>query len=437
MTLAKKILLLAGDIFLLYLSLFLTVLLRYGSVEIGEKFKSHLFPFSFIFILWIIIFYLSELYHPKKLRTGALIFNTLLKAVSISVLVSIIIFYIFGNIFKLTPKTNLLIFATIFFILNFFWRTSLIKFFAAGALGIVVLGNSRLVEETVNFISKNPQTGYRITNWFKKVDAESLQEIEKLVKAKNTQIVVVLQTQITKETLTILLKKLLPLQANFVSFWDFYELIFEKIPLDELEESWFLENITANRPIYETFKRMLDFLLSGILVIIMLPIAAVIALIVKITSKGPVIYKQQRAGKNNLPITIYKFRTMNVTDEGPLWTEKDDKRITAVGKFLRHTHLDEIPQLWNIIRGDISFTGPRPEHIRLAEQFKQLPHYEIRHIVKPGLTGWAQINYRPSASLEEAKEKLCYDLFYIKNRSFLLDLRIIVRTLKYLFASHE
>jgi exopolysaccharide biosynthesis polyprenyl glycosylphosphotransferase len=321
--------------------------------------------------------------------------------------------------------------------LNFFWRTSLIKFFAAGALGIVVLGNSRLVEETVNFITKNPQTGYKIAGWFKESGGETLQKIEEIVKNKKAQIVVVLQSQVRKEVLAAFVKNLLPLQVSFVSFWDFYELIFEKVPLEELEESWFVENITTRRPVYDTLKRALDLLLAGLLAIILMPIAAVIALIVKLTSRGPAIYKPKRVGKNNAIITVYKFRTMKVIDEGPLWTEKNDKRITGFGKFLRYTHLDEIPQLWNIIKGDISFTGPRPEHIKLAEQFRQFPYYDIRHVVKPGLTGWAQINYQPSASLEEAKKKLCYDLFYIKNRSFSLDLRIIIRTLKYLFASHE
>ena len=121
---------------------------------------------------------------------------------------------------------------------------------------------------------------------------------------------------------------------------------------------------------------------------------------------------------------------------GPLWTIKNDKRLTFIGKILRHTHLDEFPQLYNIIKGDISFIGPRAERSELVEQFQKLPYYEMRHIIKPGLTGWAQVNYKPSASLEEAFEKLQYDIYYIKNRSLFLDFLIILKTIRYFFASH-
>jgi len=127
---------------------------------------------------------------------------------------------------------------------------------------------------------------------------------------------------------------------------------------------------------------------------------------------------------------------MHENSGGPLWTENRDPRLTPIGKILRFTHLDEIPQFWNILKGDLSFTGPRPERVELVEQYKNFPYYEIRHIIKPGLSGWAQINYKPSASLEEAYEKLCYDIYYIKNRSFFLDAMIILKTIRYIFTSY-
>jgi len=141
-------------------------------------------------------------------------------------------------------------------------------------------------------------------------------------------------------------------------------------------------------------------------------------------------------GKNGKIFKLYKFRTMRGVDGGPLWTEKNDPRLTLVGKVLRFMHLDEIPQLMNILKGDISFTGPRPERVELAEKYRELPYYDMRHVVKPGLTGWAQINYRPSASLEEAYEKLRYDIYYVKRRSFDLDLAIIIKTARYVFSRH-
>jgi lipopolysaccharide/colanic/teichoic acid biosynthesis glycosyltransferase len=140
-------------------------------------------------------------------------------------------------------------------------------------------------------------------------------------------------------------------------------------------------------------------------------------------------------GINNQIFTLYKFGTM-IYDRGPLWTEKNDNRLTKLGKFLRYTHLDEIPQLYNIFKGDMSFIGPRAERKELAELYNQLPYYEIRHFIKPGLTGWAQVNYKPSASIKEAEEKLRYDLYYIKNRSLILDCLILIKTIKYLFINH-
>jgi len=187
--------------------------------------------------------------------------------------------------------------------------------------------------------------------------------------------------------------------------------------------------------VYKKYAKKCDALfLAFIFSVVFLPIAALIAVLIKITSKGPVIFKQQRMGKNDKIFWLYKFRTMRIEMEGPLWTTENDNRLTPIGKILRFSHLDEIPQLINVLKGNIAFVGPRAERIELVEQYKKLPYYEIRHIIKPGFTGWAQISYRPSASLEEAFEKLKYDIHYIKNRSLFLDLLIIFKTVRLLFA---
>ena len=231
--------------------------------------------------------------------------------------------------------------------------------------------------------------------------------------------------------------RLLPLEIKIMDLSRFYETIFQKVPLEEIKESWFIEEITLGRRFYDMFKRTIDLTLSLILNIILLPIIIIIALLVKISSEGSVIYKQERIGKNNRPFILYKFRTMKIDETGPLWTDKNDPRLTFFGKIIRWTHLDELPQLFNILKGDISFIGPRPERTELTDLYKKLPYYEIRHTIKPGLTGWAQVNYKPSASLKEAREKLQYDFYYIKNRSLILDLLILLKTVRYLFLSHQ
>lgn len=214
-------------------------------------------------------------------------------------------------------------------------------------------------------------------------------------------------------------------------------MVFQRVPLQELEESWFIEKIVMRRSFYDFTKRALDILLSIISGIIFLPLSILIAILIKLSSRqGPVIFKQERVGINDKSFILYKFGIMK-EDKGPLTTAKNDERLTFLGKILNRTHLNELPQLYNIFKGDISFIGPRAESRELVELYRQLPHYEIRHIVKPGLTGWAQLNYKPSASLEEAKEKLQYDLYYIKNRHLVLDLMILLKTIRYLFISHH
>ncbi len=207
------------------------------------------------------------------------------------------------------------------------------------------------------------------------------------------------------------------------------------MPLEELEERWFVEKITIHRNFYDAAKKIIDFCLALFLSIIFLPLILIIAFLIKSTSKGPIIFKQERTGANNKPFILFKFRTMKINEPGPLWTDKDDKRLTRIGKIIRYTHLDEIPQLSNILKGELSFIGPRAERKELVEIYSQIPYYEIRHIIKPGLTGWAQVNYKPSASVEEAGEKLQYDVYYIKNRSIILDFLILLKTIRYFFVS--
>jgi len=165
-----------------------------------------------------------------------------------------------------------------------------------------------------------------------------------------------------------------------------------------------------------------------------LPIMALVAAAVKATSAGPVLYRQERVGLNGHIFTVFKVRTMRQDAEaatGPVWSLRNDARVTPIGRFLRRARLDEIPQLWNVLRGEMSFVGPRPERPSFVEQLTaQIPFYGQRHVVKPGLTGWAQVRYSYGASVEDAIEKLQYDLYYIKNLSFSLDLVIVLETIK-------
>jgi sugar transferase (PEP-CTERM system associated) len=188
------------------------------------------------------------------------------------------------------------------------------------------------------------------------------------------------------------------------------------------------------RPKHRLVRDIVSTILAISLSILTLPLIPIIVILIKLTSPGPALYRQKRVGFRDRVFNCYKFRTMRSdaeADSGPTWACDDDPRVTEVGKFLRRTRLDEIPQLWNVLRGDMEFVGPRPERPEFIERLsQQIPYYRLRHVVRPGITGWAQIRYRYGNSVEDAKEKLKYDLFYIKNMSLGLDFWIVFQTVK-------
>lgn len=218
---------------------------------------------------------------------------------------------------------------------------------------------------------------------------------------------------------------------------DFYETIAGRILADHIRPGWliFSPGFTTSR-LRRFTKRALDLFLAVSGLILAAPLALLVAIAVRLESKGPTIYKQDRVGQNDKTFTILKFRSMTAdaeTHSGPAWAQENDPRVTRVGKFIRRTRLDEIPQMWNVLRGDMSFVGPRPERSHFVKQLAaELPFYRERHNVKPGITGWAQVCYPYGASVAAALEKLNYDLYYIKHSNLTLDLQILFQTFKLL-----
>jgi sugar transferase (PEP-CTERM system associated) len=182
----------------------------------------------------------------------------------------------------------------------------------------------------------------------------------------------------------------------------------------------------------DTVKRVFDLIVSLMLLAATSPIMLITAILIKLESHGPVFYRQERVGQHGRPFSIFKFRSMRTDaekDGRPQWARKNDDRITGVGRFIRRTRIDELPQVFNVFMGEMSFVGPRPERpYFVADLNRQIPYYGVRHTVKPGITGWAQVRYPYGASIEDALEKLQYDLYYVKNHSLFLDLMILTQT---------
>ena len=219
-----------------------------------------------------------------------------------------------------------------------------------------------------------------------------------------------------------------------VDIRSFYEHVVQRLPLTQINDEWLLqsEGFSLNtRGSLRRLKRALDVLISLLLLIPAAPIMLITAIIVRLESPGPVIYKQDRVGLFEKEFTVYKFRSMRADAEknGAVWASANDNRVTRFGKLIRKVRIDELPQIWNILKGDMSFIGPRPERMAFVQKLKQkIPYYSLRHTVKPGLTGWAQVCYPYGASEDDARRKLEYDLYYIKNMSLLLDINIVFKT---------
>lgn len=416
-----------GDMIVFFLSVIIILYGRYGFEDFAEQFNVHFTPMLIVLIIWVIIFYIANLYTYKAFSNILEISRRLSTTLLISFFITITIFYIFSRFFSLTPKANLVMFTITFGILDIAWRYFLRKVFIKKEhrSNLVILATSSLVTEIIEHISNNPQLGYSLFPF-----NTNLTKLAENIRKNSVTTIVIDGPTLKNEIAAKILYKLLPNQVEIIMLTDFYESLFGCIPISEIEEEWFIREITENKNIYESVKRIIEAVSIILTAPLTVPIMIITGFFVAVTSRGPIIYKQQRTGKNDNSFTLYKFRTMKIDHDGPLWTTENDRRITLVGRILRRTHLDEMPQLWNVLKGDISFVGPRPERTKLVKMYEQIPYYEIRHIIKPGIIGWAQLNYPPSTSLEQAQKKFQFDLYYLKNRSFVLDLFILIKTIR-------
>jgi sugar transferase (PEP-CTERM system associated) len=222
---------------------------------------------------------------------------------------------------------------------------------------------------------------------------------------------------------------------NVLELSTFFERENGHLQLDSMNASWMILAEGFNQGMLrDTVKRLFDLLISSAMLVMTLPVMALTALLIKLESPGPVLYRQERVGQGGHPFTILKFRSMRSDaehDGKPRWASQNDSRVTLVGRFIRRTRIDELPQIFNVFFGDMSFVGPRPERPYFVQDLtQQIPYYGIRHTVKPGITGWAQVRYPYGATVEDALHKLQYDLYYVKNHSLFLDLTILFQTVQ-------
>lgn len=434
----KKITLLLGDVVVLYLSLLLTLFIRYGANFDMSRWNQHFWSFTIIYSLWLIVFYVAGLYELTLARNNVAFYSTLGRGLIINASLAIAFFY-FIPYFGITPKTNLFLTLTTFALLFTFWRQAYNHLLKISSLTNNVLvigenGRSKEINQIKDIVKDNPQLGYRITKQISPRKIQTPFDLLEMATQKNIKTIITAINPHYDSKLVQSLYQCLPLKISFSDLPSFYEKILGKVPISSIGEIWFLENLTeSQKNFYETIKRALDMLGALILGSISLIFYPIIILAIKLDSPGSIFYTQRRIGHDGQIFKVIKFRSMIAEAEknGAQWADQQDHRITKAGRFMRRTRLDELPQLWNILIGQMSFIGPRPERIEFVQQLeKEIPYYQIRHIVKPGLTGWAQVNFHYGASVKDSIEKLQYELYYIKHRSSVLDLSIILRTIK-------
>lgn len=421
----RKMLLFIGDLFFLYISLFLAFFLRRPQGFNWDFFQKHLLPFSVIYLIWITIFYIFGFYELE--RPDMAFYLKVVSALLVGFIFGVLCFY-FLPFLKITPKTILILNVLIFAIFLFFWRRLNFSLFSEYFQNkIVILGKGNEVEKLKKEIKEKPFLGYQLLE----INTENEDFLNKIQK-ENVKTIIFTEQVGADEKFVKILYSVIPLGIGFLDFVLAFEQISEKVPISQTSQSWFLENLREERKkIYDKIKRIFDVFFSSLIIILTLPILPIIALAIKIEDGGSVFYLQERIGKNKKVFKLIKFRSMiqNAEKEGPKWAEVEDQRVTKVGKILRRLHLDEIPQMINVLKGNISMVGPRPERPEFVEKLeKEIPYYNLRHIIKPGFTGWAQIKFRYARSVLDSLEKFQYDLYYIKNRSFLLDLKILLKT---------
>lgn len=345
-------------------------------------------------------------------------------------------------IFMFLKKMNIFfIFASLFVIQIAYRRLVTLKY--VKKQNVLIFGSNHIennVQEDLICDLNYDYKGYISNNVNKatKYLLGSYDDMEKIIKEQGIDMLVIVE-EIGNEDFKKYLKRIFDLKINglkVLSYRDFNESIQKKIDITKIDEEWLLESNgfdILNNESQKNIKRVFDLIIAVILIIMTIPILLITAIIIKLESPGPIVFKQFRIGKNMKKFKIYKFRSMRVHDSNKYskYTLNNDERVTRFGKFIRKTRIDELPQLFCVLKGTMSFVGPRPEWDELVEEYeKKIPYYNLRHLIKPGITGWAQVMYPYGECVEDAQRKLEYDIYYLKNQDFLMDILTIMKTAK-------
>ena len=442
----RSFLILFGDIFIVPLSYVGAYYLRFFTFGgFWEK-----FPLWFLFLMalsYIGIFHFFDLY---KLNKDYFTLNFFVKICLSIVTASVFISFLNYAIFLFPIGRGILLIANfIVLIFALAWRGFCYKLFKylVKPKRLVIAGAGKEGQEIAQVI-KSAGENYEVVGFIDddkvKTGKSALEEKIKILGSSDQLLTLIEKHRIdqiifargekdnprlTKNILSARLKGI-----EVIDMPDMYQALKWRIPINYVEDNWFLrekgfeypKNILAMKT-----KRLIDIIISSFILLISLPLWPIFALLIKMNSRGPILYVQRRVGKNESFFSLYKFRSMidKAEENEAVWAGENDKRITFVGKILRKLHLDELPQFWNVIRGEMSLVGPRPERPEFVEELeKKIPYYSLRHFMEPGITGWAQVNFPYASSIKDSQEKLEYDLYYVSHMNMLFDFQVLLKT---------
>jgi exopolysaccharide biosynthesis polyprenyl glycosylphosphotransferase len=450
----NKLRLILIDSFSLILAMYLATLLRLGANGANEYIASKVIPLSGGLFIFLILFYLQGLYELRMLNNYFKVISKVVLSVFFGILSYTFIFYaVFSFAIGRGVFTLMALFIIIFTLIPRLFYITIAKRNMLDQK-IVIIGSGQAATDIISFLNGHPLSLYEILGIVSETENQnaveinghkylgSIDQISEIIKHKKVDALLVTTLEPKRSKILKHLRACRYHGVGIIDIVSLYEELEGRVPLQYIDDEWLFSS-TMNYPSFHTkkLKRLVDLAGASLGIILTFPMCVIVAILIKLDSKGPVFYRQKRLGRDSRAFRVIKFRSMIHRAEkglgGPVWSSKEDPRITKAGKWLRKTRIDEIPQLINVFLGHMSLVGPRPERPAfIRELSEKIPFYQERLYVQPGLTGWAQINYPYAATVEESKIKLQYDLYYIKHVSFFLDSLIILKTLKIVLLGH-
>ena len=440
-----KLLLVGGDFVCYIISIVMALYLNERtSTTVFDYLYYYKIYFILIWLTYIVVLYIADTYNYLKDYRNIFTLVYVFISCWVGTLIVVLVFY-FPLKGVIIGRTIVSIQAISFSLLVALWRItfSVIAFPQRLEKRIIIVGAGKSGRYVLQAIRERPGCGFLPVGFVDDDDQKvgtrvddlpvlgNSVQLDELIKEYQVNLAVVAITRERSPQLTNNLIMVSWDDCPLIDMPNFYEFLTGKLPTDHISDNWIFDwSINSSKINYIRLKRIIDLVLAGIFLLAASPLMLVTALLIKLDSKGPIFFMQERLGQKGNPFKIIKFRTMyqGAENDGPVWTEYNDPRITRVGKVIRKLRLDELPQLWNIFRGEMSFIGPRP--LAHTSSMEKIYFYNYRTLVKPGITGWAQVTFPEGLNIDMTQEKLKYDLYYIKNIGFILDLAILLKTVR-------